>query len=538
MQFNKRTMKIAGIGVAVVVVILLALPLFINVDSFRPKIESELTTATGRQVTLGKLSLSIFSGTVSVDDVSIADDPAFSKSPFILAKSLKVGVEVKPLIFSKQLNVTGIVLEEPQITLLKSANGTWNFSSFGSSAKAPKPADGSTPPALSVAKMEIKDGKLTVGKANSTAKPQVFDELNAEVTDFSPTSQFPFKLSINLPGGSSADLSGKAGPINPTDTSKTPLELTMKVKDMDLAASGFFDPADGIGGLADFDGSLNSTGSKAKATGTISCRKLKLSPKGSPAPKAVTVTYAVDADLDRQVGTITQGDVSIGKSVPHITGTFRTVGETQVLNLRLSAPDMSVDELESMLPALGIVLPSGSKLAGGSLSTDLAISGTLDKLVIAGPVRLSNAKLVGFDLGSKLGALSAFSGKAQGSPDTTIQNASLNARFAPEMTRADAINVTIPTLGTVTGAGTISPAGALDFNMTADLQTARSEARSERGGRGGDSGGISFKVQGTTSNPTFTPDASGVARNVAKGAVQQSVTGKTGGGIMGKRKGK
>jgi AsmA protein len=199
---------------------------------------------------------------------------------------------------------------------------------------------------------------------------------------------------------------------------------------------------------------------------------------------------------------------------------------------------MSVDELESMLPALGIVLPSGSKLAGGSLSTDLAISGTLDKLVIAGPVRVSNAKLVGFDLGSKLGALSAFSGKAQGSPDTTIQNASLNARVAPEMTRADAINVTIPTLGTVTGAGTISPAGALDFNMTADLQTARSEARSERGGRGGDSGGISFKVQGTTSNPTFTPDASGVARNVAKGAVQQSVTGKTGGGIMGKRKGK
>jgi len=63
MQFNKRTMKIAGIGVAVVVVILLALPLFINVDSFRPKIESELTNATGRQVTLGKLSLSIFSGT-------------------------------------------------------------------------------------------------------------------------------------------------------------------------------------------------------------------------------------------------------------------------------------------------------------------------------------------------------------------------------------------------------------------------------------------------------------------------------------------
>jgi AsmA protein len=45
------------------------------------------------------------------------------------------------------------------------------------------------------------------------------------------------------------------------------------------------------------------------------------------------------------------------------------------------------------------------------------------------------------------------------------------------MTSADAINVTIPSLGVVTGAGTISPSGALNFNMMADLQTNRSEAR-------------------------------------------------------------
>jgi len=32
------------------------------------------------------------------------------------------------------------------------------------------------------------------------------------------------------------------------------------------------------------------------------------------------------------------------------------------------------------------------------------------------------------------------------------------------------IYVNAPTLGVVTGAGTVSPAGALDFRMTADLQ--------------------------------------------------------------------
>jgi AsmA protein len=209
---------------------------------------------------------------------------------------------------------------------------------------------------------------------------------------------------------------------------------------------------------------LNSTATQAKAAGVITCEKLKLSPKGSPAPKAVTVTYAIDDDLDRQAGTITQGDVAVGKLAAHLTGGFQTQGETQVMNLKLSAPNMSVDELESLLPMLGVVLPSGSKLQGGALSADLAINGTLDKLVIAGPVRMSNTKLAGFDMGSKLGALSAFRGKAPANPDTIIQNASLNARMAPDMTRADAINVTIPSLGVLTGAGTISPSGALNFN--------------------------------------------------------------------------
>ena len=543
MQISKRTLKIAGIVVAAAVVILLALPLFINVNSFRPKIESELTNALGRPVTLGDLSLSLFSGTVGVENVSIADDPAFSKSPFITAKSLEVGVELMPLIFSKQLNVTGIVLDEPQITMLKASNGTWNFSSLGGASKsnAVEPGKSGAPQNLSIAKLEIKDGKLAVGKANSTAKPQVYDKLNAEVKDFSLTSQFPFELTVNLPGGGNASLTGKAGPINPQNSAKTPFDASMKVKNLDLAASGFIDPASGIGGSADLEGTLNSNGSQAKAVGAVTCEKLKLSPKGSPAPKAVTIKYAIDDDLDRQAGTITQGDIGFGKAVAHLTGGFQTQGETQLMNLKLSASDMSVDELESMLPALGVVLPSGSKLNGGTLSADLAITGPLDKLVISGPVRMSNTKLAGFDMGAKLGALSAFSGKAPSNPDTTIQNASLNARIAPEMTRADAINVTIPSLGVVTGAGTISPNGALDFQMIADLQTGRSEARSERTGRGGDRGGVPFKIQGTTSNPSFAPDVGGMAASAAKGAIQQSVSGVTGGktglgGILPKKK--
>src|SRR5215831_3751778 len=129
----KRTLKIIGIIIAVLILILIALPFFIDANMFRPKLESELTDALGREVKVGNLTLSLFSGGVEADKISIADDPAFSNRPFVEAKSLKVGVEMMPLIFSKTLNVTELTLDQPEIALVKSENGEkWNFSSLGS----------------------------------------------------------------------------------------------------------------------------------------------------------------------------------------------------------------------------------------------------------------------------------------------------------------------------------------------------------------------------------------------------------------------
>jgi len=82
----KRILKIGAIAFAILLVILIALPLLINVNSFRPKIESELMSALGRQVTMGNLSLSILSGSVVADNIAIADDP-YSASPPSLQRS-------------------------------------------------------------------------------------------------------------------------------------------------------------------------------------------------------------------------------------------------------------------------------------------------------------------------------------------------------------------------------------------------------------------------------------------------------------------
>jgi AsmA protein len=534
----KRILKIVGIVVAILVVILIAIPFLINVNSFRPKLEATASEALGRQVKVGNLSLSLLTGTVTADNIAIAEDPAFGTTPFVTAKSLKVGVEIMPLITSKELRVTDITLDQPEITLLKTSDGKWNFSSLGGSAtqkaSAPSNSGSSAPANLSVGKLSVTDGKLIVGKPNSKAKPHLYEQVNITVTNFSPTSQFPFRLTAKLPAGGSADISGKAGPINSADASKTPFDAAVKVKSMDIVASGFIDPASGIAGVANFDGTLNSNGTMAKAVGTFTGNKLQFSPKGSPAPTTVVIKHTVDVNLDNNSGLITQGDVEMGKAIAHLTGGFKTEGETQVLNMKLDAPNMPVEELESMLPAIGVVLPSGSQLKGGTLSADLAIAGPIDKLVITGPVRLANSKLAGFDLGSKLGALSAFAGKSVSNPDTAIQNFSTNARVSPEGTRAENLNLTVPAIGVITGAGTVSPAGALNFKMLADLHGGMAGGLAQVAGVGSGKGGIPFLIAGTTAKPEFVPDIKGMAGGLAGNALQGVLNGsKAGGGKAG-----
>src|SRR6266496_5378724 len=181
----KRVLKTVAIIIALLIVVAVAIPFLIDANTFRPKLESEVTDALGRQVKVGNLSLSLFSGSVAADNISIADDPHFSNSPFVQAKSLKVGVEMIPLIFSKTLNVTELTLDQPQISLVKSDEGDkWNFSSIGGnnpSAPAPagsSPGSGKTAPSPSANKAkpspeQTASSSAEKGSSSSSANPNL-----------------------------------------------------------------------------------------------------------------------------------------------------------------------------------------------------------------------------------------------------------------------------------------------------------------------------------------------------------------------------
>src|SRR5665213_2117585 len=115
---RKHWLKV-GIGIVAVFILVFALiPLLVNADTFRPRVETELTSALGRKVTLGHLSLSIFSGSLVAEDISIADDPAISASPFVQAKKLHIGIEMAPFLFHRSIQITEITIDAPSINLI------------------------------------------------------------------------------------------------------------------------------------------------------------------------------------------------------------------------------------------------------------------------------------------------------------------------------------------------------------------------------------------------------------------------------------
>jgi AsmA protein len=210
---------------------------------------------------------------------------------------------------------------------------------------------------------------------------------------------------------------------------------------------------------------------------------------------------------------------------------------------------MSVPDLEGVLPAVGVTLPSGSALTTGTLDANLAIAGPTDKLVITGPIKLANGTIKGFSVSSKLGALGSFAGLGGNkSSDTVIESLTANVRVEPAGTHAQDLNVVIQGIGSVTGDANIDAAGKLDCKMVAHVSGGALGGVSQmtsvaslpfggggKGSSGGGGGGIPFRVTGTTSNPIFVPDVAGMAGGLAKGGAAAALGGgkALGGGAAG-----
>ncbi len=527
----KKALKIVLIVVGVLIVLVLVAPFLIPVNQFRPTIEEKASAALGRKVELGNLSLSLISGSLSADNISIGDDPKFSSSPFLIAKSLNVGVEILPLIFSKALNVTGVTIDTPQVTLLHNAAGSWNYSSLGGAAaksKAAKSSGASNAAAdLTIKKLDLKNGSIIIGSVSSQ-KRSTYDHVDVTASNVAMTSQFPVTVTADLPSGGKFKLEGVVGPIDEADTALTPLTAKLNVGALNLASTGFLDPSMGLGGIVDLDGTLESRGGEAETKGSVKFSKAMLIAGGAPAGVPVIVDFNTKYNLRKNAGVLNPSTLKIGSAGARLNGTYESAGEATVVNIKLEGRDMPAKDLEAFLPALGIHLPKGASLAAGTLNTDLNITGPTNKLVTNGTVGLFKAKIANFDLGSKMSTISMLTGLKTGQ-DLDIEKLTTNLRMAPDGLQAENFLAVVPALGSLIGAGTVDSRNDLDFKMAATLANSATFSSSGGapvsgiggvlgaigGGKGNCKGAtIPFQIHGTTADPKFVPDIGGTAASL------------------------
>jgi AsmA protein len=510
---KKRWVKIAIAAAALLVAAAILVPFFVNADTFRPKIQDELSSALGRKVTLGHVGFSLLTGSLVADNITIADDPAFSSSPFLQAKELRIGVKLGALLFHRSLEITSFTVDSPSLQLIHSANGTWNFSSLGTSASQSTTQQTGAPPSLTVNELKIKNGSAALSSLPAAGQPFACTEVNLTVKQLSFTQSFPFELALKVAGGGSLSLKGTAGPVAENDTSLTPFDATLEIKHFDPVTAGAIDPSVGISMVADFSAQIDSKDGKLTTTGKAAAAQLKLARNGSPASKPVDLTFNLSDDLSSRTGQVNDIAIVTGGVAVHIAGSFRHDGVEPVLDLHLSAPNLPVDQVEQLLPAAGVTLPSGSRLKGGTITASLAVTGPANALVIAGPIELDNSQLEGFDLGAKIQGLNPIGGTANG---TEIQKLSATVNDSPQGTRFSNIDAEIPRIGSATGEGTISPTDELNFQLSAKI-AALSAASGVVGsgvntllGKGSGSkssgSGIPLTVTGTASNPSIHAD--------------------------------
>jgi AsmA protein len=536
---NRKVRNIL-IAVGIVIVILVIVPFLIPVNQFKPTIEAKASAALGRQVQLGNLSLSLLTGSLSAENLSVSDDPKFSQTPFLTAKGVRVGVAMMPLIFSRALNITSVTIKDPQVTLLHNPAGQWNYSSISGAAantannQAAQQNNGSSD--LSISKLSLENGTIIVGYVGNP-KRTTYDHVKVEASDISTRGKFPLSISADLPGGGKFKVEGNAGPLDATDAALTPVDAKLTASSLNLGSTGFIEPNTGLGGLLDLDASLTSAQGQAETKGNAKLSKALFILGGSPSSVPLVVDFDTKYDLAKQSGTLHGTTLKIVGATAQVSGTYNNAGENTIVNVKVDGQNMPAKDLAAFLPAVGIRLPNGASIGSGTLSENLTMAGPTTNLVTSGNVGIFSVRLVGFDLGSKMSSISALTGLKSGK-DLDIEKMTSNLRMTRDGLRADNFIAVLPAFGQIVGAGTVDAKNNLDFKMAATLKSGVANVANPTGAlsqvMGGGSSGcksgvtVPFKIEGTTADPKFVPDVGGVAAGMVKSQLGCAGSGVTG----------
>lgn len=218
MKALKIVLTVCAVMVAVVLVGAVIFIKTFDVNRFKPQILAQAKTALGRDVDFGNARLDVgFRGiSLKLDNLSIADDPAFQKEAFVTVREVEAAVDALAYLTSKTISVPLVLIKEPKITLIRAKDGTLNVQTITPAMPA-APADAGSGeaglfiaaayaqapagalPAVSVASFKVVGGTvLYIDRSFDPALAVDVNQLDVTVEKFSLTRDFPFKVNASV----------------------------------------------------------------------------------------------------------------------------------------------------------------------------------------------------------------------------------------------------------------------------------------------------------------------------------------------------
>src|SRR5580704_13784949 len=154
MAIRRRTgLIVIGIVAILLLALIFVVPALVRVDRYRPQVISYLQEKTGKQVEIGRLSLTFFPLSIHIDGFGVKNPPIFPRGYVVQVARIDAELSVTALL-RREVVINSLVLEDPILNMTSDPDGPWNFEN--PQAKASQ----NTFPLGVISRVQIKRGQL------------------------------------------------------------------------------------------------------------------------------------------------------------------------------------------------------------------------------------------------------------------------------------------------------------------------------------------------------------------------------------------
>lgn len=368
------------------------IPSLVDVNHYHDRIQADLEKRFGRQVSLGNMRLHIVPFTFRVQNLLVGEDRRFNTGrPFAQAEELDVSPKFWPLVRGN-VEISSLNMKRPQIELVRSQLGDWNFASFGQASSGSHD--------FTLSELGIENGQVAVSDFKSRQPRAVYDHIDATLNGYAPGRAFDLKLGAHLPGEGTQiiALDAHLGPLHPTDILATPFDGKLRLDNVWFSSlQKFLNSA----ALANSDALVSGeTGLKNDGASMISSGSLTLD---RPRLNGVEMGYPIQAqyefsnDVKSDVLTIRKGAFQLGATPLSLTGTVNNKPTPSEVDIKLNTSNAPLEETARLLSALGVASNSAMKVSG-RLTADLHAKGPAARPALNGSLQAQNVQISGKEL--------------------------------------------------------------------------------------------------------------------------------------------